>query len=1073
MKKLSPLQIDPRDAETLVSELFQRRLGYLPDWQPELRGKDAALPWIFARFQETVLGRLNQAPEKNKLAFLEIFGMDLIPAQAARAPLVFGLAENTIDTFLEAGAQVAAPPPPESSQRVIFETEQRVGLSAARLDRVLSLWPGRDQYIDHTAAIRAKLPIKPFEMRSLEDTPHHLYLAHDVLLALSGEARIKVNFELTQTSNEHLSIRWEYWDGKVWRGFLNQHADCLGQGETNPDSTNGLRSSGTVLLTGEGVQSQPKDVNGVEAYWVRGVLTEPLIPDPAQTLPLVDNLKLSTEIIFLDPMIVEADAREAFLKPDQKLNDEMKCAMEAPSGPEKGSWLDPDQAMFSGLPVDTTQSFYPLGLSPKPGDSFYFASEEIFTKPGAEVTVAIALAETPSQKFNIAKTDKDGKPVEDQETTPLIPDVRWEYWDGNRWKSLDVKSLISFVATKNPDDFQADGLFRFQVPEDFQPTTVDGKPGWWVRGYLEEGGYGFTAKVKWNDGGTLNNEYTYFVNQPPALRIFRLGYTWTYGPFFAEKVIAYNNFEYHDYTSEACWPGIVFAPYQLLKDVTPALYLGFTRALPVDRLNLFFDMEEESAQLQGPPLVWEYWDGFNWSVLLVQDETNHLRVPGMLSFIGPSDSQVQSRFASSHYWLRGRLKEDGPPGSPVLRAIQPNAVWAVQRQTVVDEPLGDGNGLPEQVFQFRQVPILPGEIIEVRELSGRRANVEWRMLALEVLGDDYSIIQELERLLRQEANQAEIVMGDLRLRRDREKRVTEVWVRWTPQPNLLSSGERDRHYTLAHTRGLLGGGDGVHGRVFPVGSAIVARRYQTGGGRAGNLSAGTISQSLAAVPGLDSVSNILAASGGSDAEDLPTFSQRAPATLRHLGRALLPADYETMAREASPAVAVARALPATDPAGRRRAGWITLIILPNSSEARPWPSFELRKQVERYIASRAPTCHAIMEQIYVTGPRYQPVDVDARIKVVNPTQAGRVEGDLRLALERFFHPLYGGPTGQGWEPGRSVYLSDISAVLERTPGVDYVRELALLIDGGLQGEHARIPPNHLAVAGTFRIQIEA
>ena len=334
----------------------------------------------------------------------------------------------------------------------------------------------------------------------------------------------------------------------------------------------------------------------------------------------------------------------------------------------------------------------------------------------------------------------------------------------------------------------------------------------------------------------------------------------------------------------------------------------------MDRLNLFFNVVEDPTQLQGPPLVWEYWDGFDWSVLSVQDETNHLHVPGMLSFIGPEDGQVQSRFASSHYWLRGRLKEDGPPGAPMLRAIYPNAVWALQRQTVIDEPLGDGNGLPEQLLQFRQVPILPGEIIEVRELSGRRANVEWRLLALEVLGDDYNIIQELERLLRQEANQAEIVMGGLRLRRDREKRVTEVWVRWMPQPNLLSSSNRDRHYTLAHARGLLRCGNGVHGYVFPVGSVIVARRYQTGGGRAGNLSAGAISQSLAAVSGLEGVSNILAASGGSDAEDLPTFSQRAPSALRHLGRALLPADYETMAREASPTVAVARALPATDPA---------------------------------------------------------------------------------------------------------------------------------------------------------------
>ena len=325
------------------------------------------------------------------------------------------------------------------------------------------------------------------------------------------------------------------------------------------DSTNGLRSSGTVLLTGDGIQSKPTQVNGVEAYWVRGVLTEPLIPDPAQTLPLVDNLKLSTEIVYLNGTIVEAESRGTLPDPngvaDPEQQDLIGDAMDVPSGPERGSWLDPDQAMFSGLPVDTTQTFYPMGLSPKPGDSFYFASEEIFTKPGAEVTIALALARTPSQKFNIAKIDSNGQPVEDQETTQLIPEVRWEYWDGNRWKGLDVKNLVRFKDQKDPQNFSVDGLFRFKVPEDFQPTTVDGKPGWWVRGYLEKGGYGFTATVKWNEGTGVANEYTYFVNQPPALRVFRLGYTWTYGPFFAEKAIAYNNFEYKDYTSEAALAG--------------------------------------------------------------------------------------------------------------------------------------------------------------------------------------------------------------------------------------------------------------------------------------------------------------------------------------------------------------------------------------------------------------------------------------------------------------------------------------------------------------------------------------
>jgi predicted phage baseplate assembly protein len=247
---------------------------------------------------------------------------------------------------------------------------------------------------------------------------------------------------------------------------------------------------------------------------------------------------------------------------------------------------------------------------------------------------------------------------------------------------------------------------------------------------------------------------------------------------------------------------------------------------------------------------------------------------------------------------------------------------------------------------------------------------------------------------------------------------------------------------------------------------------------AGNVAARAIKQLLGPISGVQAVFNPAPAEGGADGEPLEKFGLRGPKTIRHRGRAVSPSDYETMAYEASPAVAVARALPLANPNGpngrilRGAPGWVTLIIIPQSSERRPWPSFGLREKVRKFIESRAAADIVVCGQIHVTGPDYQPVDIRATIAPKDPSEAGEVERRARQALEEFLHPLRGGPERSGWAPGRDIYLSDVASALERVEGLDYVEELALLLDGGLQGERAQIAEDRIAVAGEIRLKLK-
>jgi uncharacterized phage protein gp47/JayE len=1134
--------LDPRDARRLLAEILARRAGYTPEWLAEEKSPGAGLTAVGARYLEAIVQRLNQAPAKTKMAFLDLAGLTLIAAQAARAPIVFELDAQAAGGSAPARTPVAAPPPPGSTEQVLFETERAVGVTAGKIAQVVSLWPGRDEYIDHTARYIGGEPIEPFASRLRVPTPHHLYLSHSVLLALAGNVELGVEFELQQRATTPLELIWEYWDGETWRGFRSTSSECREQSE-DLDSTDGLTQSGNYVLQADCATAARTTVNGIEGYWLRARLTQPLPPDPDQSLPEVDAIRLSStvdrglrgRIAVAEPRAIVQFLRAAMLAAQPQtpsLGGIVKNAAAQPvedaivhltdpadparpayssqptgkdgryeipnvnfgstylfdvtfagirfSGPDVErkpkdrpsaaapavdltisiEGLEPDKAFADASALDVSKAFYPLGQQTQPGSTFYFTNEEAFTKPGARVRVYVARTLSPQ--------DEGTTP----DATPLDHQVNWEYWNGRLWAPLAVTSNFAGSAL----DLNRTEVIDFTVPVDMEPLELNKENARWIRVRLQSGSYGFkqtiTFKTDAPGAAGRENTFTYVAAQPPVLGSFAIGYTWQYGPFHAERVLAYNDFAYADRTEEAIWPGATFTPFERVADVTPSIYLGFDRKPPVDQLGIFFDIVEAPGSPAGPALTWEHWDGFEWRRTPAEDETGYLRRPGIVNVLAQQSDSALARFGTALHWFRARLKEDGPPGEPTFSGIHVNAVWASERRTIRDLPVGTSNGTPNQMFTLTQTPILPGERIEVRELSGARANVEWRILAMELSGGDATVLVELEDLLAREGTGTDVSLGALRLRRNRQKQVTEAWVVWGSRDQLYFSGAADRHYALDRALGRLYFGDGETGRVPPAGAAILVREMSAGGGSRGNVATRTITQLLGVVPGIQNVFNPKAAEGGADGEPPSAIAGRGPRTVRHRGRATSAADYEALAVEASPAVRVVRAIPGRSPSGRLLPGWVTVLIIPDSREPRPYPSFGLREHVRRHIERHAPADLSELHRIRVTGPTYVAIGVSASIVPVERSQAGAAEKNVRLTLERFLHPLLGGPAGAGWELGRDVYASDLAAEIERTPGVDYIEDLTLTLDSVPQGESVPVGDEEIVAAGPIVLKLE-
>lgn len=1151
---IGPPELDARDSEAIVSELELRRPGYVPEWEPRGRGAGDALVQIAARYLQTVGQRLNRAPIKNELAFLDTMGIRPIPATAARAPMVFRLSDNVIDMRLPRGTRVAAPPPPGSQDQVIFETEKSLGLAAARLVEVVSLWPGRDGWIDHSAAVAAEQPFRPWRRAELEPTPHAIYLAHDRFLALAGESRVAVTFDLATGSSDWLDVRWESWDGTGWRPFLDMRPQCAGDEPTKLDGTIGFQRSGTVYLDSDCADTQPTTVNGVTGYWVRGVLDETLPANPSRVLPEIDRIRLATEIsrplsVGWKVAIQSDSPANVFVSAGSRSEDTFQV-VDTQGAPLPGVWvraldagelrsqfatrsdgfapivatdcdelsatvgdsrfvtafqeqtdlvdsvsftlsvtgMDLDLAAVDDTIVDVSKPFYPFGLLPQPGSVFAISSAEVFSRVGATVRLYIQPAPTVPDQLDRDPASRTAAPHAQHAHT-----VAWEYWNGDRWEML-AASQIPPVGVMTPLDFTGTGFIEFVVPDDLAPTAIADQTALWIRARLLAGGYGYTDTIVFENGSS----FEFFVPRPPSVSVVKLGYVWQDGPEYPEHVLTHNDFGYADVTDPARWPGPPVRPFSPVSDASPALYLGFDRPLPIDDIGIWLDIEEIRGESGGPALRWEYWDGFSWQPLIVDDETRALRSPGIARFIGPSGSRAFARFGTERHWLRARLAEDGLPGEPTIVALALNAVWASQQQTVLDEALGASTGQPNQVLAFRQLPVLPGsrgaglatrpmdagdesdeppdwelegQWIEVRELAGMRANVQWRLLAAELNGGSAESVREIERRLGREGAQTEIRYGDLRLVRDRTKRVTEAWVRWRERPTLAGAERSERVFVVDRSRGRLLFGDGDEGMAPPAGAAVQARRYRSGGGESGNLPKGVITQLLAPLGGVEGIWNARPAEGGADGETTDSLLSRGPHTIRHRGRPLAVADYETLARESSAAVAVARAIGCRGPDGRFAPGWVTLVVIPRSGVERPFPTLGLRERVRAHVTEAATADIGAALHVRVVGPEYIPVDVDARIVPRPSADAGGVEIAARTALGRFLHPLRGGPDRLGWEPGRSVYLSDVAAVLERVPGVDFLEELALSVSGVRQGERAVVGVEQTVVAGAMRLQL--
>jgi predicted phage baseplate assembly protein len=888
---IPPPKLDDRTFNDIVEEAISMIPRYSPEWtnhNPSDPG--ITLIELAAWMTDLLIYRLNQVPDKNYVAFLNLLGIKLRAPRAARALTRFTMVEGTNKQRVPRGTQISTPQATEE-HTVTFETARDVVVSSARPDRCFSYFD--DSYSENSRYLDPPPGTNhpAFEVfAGAQRIERFIYLS-DPRLGNAGEASLlRVYLGTPERGGRDLArlLEWEYWEGTRWKDLEPAMIEV---------------DRGEVAFLGP-LRFEPTTVNHLEGLWMRGRLAEvPATPEDTE----IDTIRVRVEVV-----------GEGLL-PTQ-------------------AYANLDNNAF--LSLDLGKNLYPFGKEPKVDCILYLACDELLGTADAYVSIEMLLADTsviprpnPSDQLVLAFEYWDGK--------------RWRHLGRSAPRGALPGSGDELGFHDDTKALSQSGTVSFRRPKDMEQLEINGQTKRWIRVRIEKGDYGEQGTY------TLENEKWVFKDdrqlRPPALRSITLRYREDYRD--VRHALSFNDFQYTDVTEVARTEYTIFQPFQAKPEESPALYLGFVGKPPNDPLGIYFALDEElglgslpsdEAEIatteldkyetlrrlaweSGQRVVWEYWDGRDWQPLAVDDETQGFTSSGFAFFIAPDDWVISSKFTEERFWLRARLEQGGYVKPPRIRMIVTNAIDAYNHETIREEILGSSDGSPLQQFKFLRGPLLEDEIIEVRERQ--------KPLPEEVadLGPDAVRAVEPEN-----------------------PQNNEAWVRYKRVDSFFASPPRGRHYTLDYVTGIVSFGDGRRGVVpTEAKNNIVARSYRIGGGALGNVNGHTLTSLGRALAYIESVTNPLPATGGADRETIEEAKNRAPYTIKSRDRAVTSEDYEMLALRASTTLARARCVPDRTNRGHVTVALVPKgEVRGEEFSRRLVPSNEVLRYVKRYLDDR-------------------------------------------------------------------------------------------------------------------------
>ena len=544
MIERNALPLETRSVDEVIGEVRERAQLVAGDPFAEV------LLRIFGRYFEVVATRLNLAPEKHRLVFLDLLGTKPAPPGAARVPLTFypvqqlAQVDRGVGLTTESVAAVTVPPRTQVAAVVqgtgdppVFETERTLQLTATAVRQVLAHDPAADQVGDYTLLATQTVPgVRPFA-DEMQPARHEFCIAWPAALG-EDVSSIGVHFDIEPGSlgRRRQIVEWS---------VPGPSAVSL---QPLSDTTDALTKSGEVVFANFGVWPAYA-LRGVEARWlccklISGLRRSATAAHEGTHGPAIRRVAVSAR--------VEARGARA------------------------------QSAFFNAQSLDLSAGFYPFGFGPRFGDVFYLGSP-LFAYPDADITLHLDLA-------NVAPQPREPA---DLSLRPLDrPRLVWEAVSDGHWVPLE------------PDDgtrgLVEGGTVRLRLPRGAGPIAVNGLESGWIRVRV--------AALTTRERDRISAPVIELGKEPtapvvpgppfvPAIERVRIDISKAFAPIAVESVLRIDD------VSSAIEPVSASAPvppFERIPSYGPALYVGFdgaTRDLAAGMTIFFFVRESPQGRV--------------------------------------------------------------------------------------------------------------------------------------------------------------------------------------------------------------------------------------------------------------------------------------------------------------------------------------------------------------------------------------------------------------------------------------------------------------------------------------------